>query len=57
MNNSDLKDLRSFANIRAFSGHEDCFVYADGNSYRFAPAPESAEEMGKLIYAPGQENN
>lgn len=56
MNNQqqDFADIKAFAEIRAMSGHEDCFVYQDGASYRFGPAPKSALQFNCLLYMGGQ---
>ena len=57
MNQSDLRDIRAFANIRADAGHEEIYVYACGNRFKFGRAPRTAKELATLIYVGNQEFN
>lgn len=57
MNKSDLDDIRAFANIRADAGHEEIYVYASGNRFKFGRAPRNAKQLATLIYVGNQEYN
>lgn len=59
---SDLPDIKSFADIRACTEHEERFVYNKGISggaarYSFGCEPRTAAEFGALEYVGGQSLN
>ena len=55
--NKDLEDLKSFANIRHYAGHEEHFIYNMGAYYKLGKAPQTTLDFLCLTYVGGQSLN
>ncbi len=52
-----MKDIKAFANIRAWSGHPEKYVYLINGKFHFATQPEVALDFKHLVYVGGMEDN